>query len=214
MDGPARCRPARHSGLPSRGGLAAGCRLTLDGCDDPVVPGQDERRIGVPETERLGHHGRGQRPGHGPAELGVPPGRDRVHQAAGLSAREGGQPGTDLIGPEGTGERSPVPGVLGAVEREHARPDHLGRGEPGIIDRERPRITHDLDRQVVPGDHPGAQDRYPADRRGRPEPGEHRMRIRLQLSQRDHVRRRSRPGHRHRPSGLKRRVIMRQGNRR
>ena len=67
---------------------------------------------------------------------------------AGLLAGEPSEPGVDLIGPEGTGERSTMAGVLATVEREHARADDPGGGEPGVVDRERPHITHDLDGEV------------------------------------------------------------------
>ncbi len=91
----------------------------------------------------------------------------------------------DLLGPERAGEGRTVAGVPRAVQREHARADHLGRGEPRVVDRERPGVTENLDGQVIPGDQPGAEDRHPAGRGRGAEPGQHRMRIGLQVGQRD-----------------------------
>ena len=90
--------------------------------------------------------------------------------------------------------------MLRAVQREHARPDHLGRGETRVVDRERPRVTQDLHGQVIPGDEPGPEGGHPADRRGGMQPGQRRMRVGLQVGQRDQVhRRRIRRGHRKPP---------------
>ena len=130
------------------GGLAASCGrrgLGLDCGHDPVVPAEDLRRIGRAQTEGLGHDGGRQRPGHGAAELSLTAGLDGRHQPAGLGPGERGEPGVDLLGPEGPGERRPVAGVLRAIQREHARAHHLGRGEPGVVDRERPCITQHVD---------------------------------------------------------------------
>ncbi len=125
---------------------------------DSVVPGQDPAWIGRAKPERLRHDRDGQRPGHGPAQFGRTARLDGRHQAAGLGPGERGEPRVNLVAPEGAVERTPVARVLRAVQREHAGPDHLGRGETRVIDRERPRITQDLHGQVVPGDEPGAED--------------------------------------------------------
>src|SRR5439155_12363736 len=80
------------------------------------------------------------------------------------------------------GERVPVPRVLGAVAGQHARPDDLSGREARIVDRERLRIAHHLKRGLAAGDEPAVQDRHPPDR---PQRCENRMRIRLELLQRD-----------------------------
>jgi len=169
----------------ARGGYPGTCRLGLDRGHDPVVPAEDLPGVGLPEAERLGHDRDGQRAGHRAAELGLAVWLDSADQAFGLGAAERVEPGVDLLRPEGAGKRGPVAGVPRAVQREHARPDDLGRGEPGIIDGERPRVPQHLDGHVIPGDQPGPEDRHPANRGGGPQPGQHRMRVRLQVGQRD-----------------------------
>ena len=134
-------------------------------------------------------------PGHGPAQFGRAVRLDDRHQAAGLGPGEQGEPRVHLVVPEGAVKRTPVARVRRAVQREHARPDHLGRGETRIVDGESPRVAEDRRGQVVPGDEPGAQDRHPADRRSGAQPGQHRMRIGLQVRQRDQAGRRA--GRRH-----------------
>jgi hypothetical protein len=159
--------------------------LGLDGGHDPVVPGEDRGRVGLPEAERLGHDRGRQRPGDRAAELGLSARADGRHQAARLGAGERGEAGVNLLGPEGPGEGAPVPRMLPAVQRQHAGADHGGGGEPRVVDGERPPVAQDLNGEVVPGDEPGPEDRYPAGRRGAAEAGEHRVGIGLQLVQGD-----------------------------
>jgi hypothetical protein len=64
--------------------------------------------------------------------------------------------------------------VLGAVEREHARPDDLGGGEPGVVDGERRWVAKHLQGGVSPGDDESAERRDPADRA---QPSEVGMRV-------------------------------------
>ena len=97
-----------------------------------------------------------------------------------------------LVVPEGAVERAPVARVRRAVQREHARPDHLGGGEARIVDGERARVAQDRHGQVVAGDQPGAQDRDPGGGRRGAQPRQHPMRIALQVGQRDAAGRRTR----------------------
>ena len=114
----------RVSGLigPGPGGgplarrAARGCGFGLHGRHDPVVPAEDRSRIGLPQPEGLRHDRRGQRPGHGAAQLGRASRPDGGDQPAGLVADERFEPGMDLIGPERARERSPVAGMLRAVQ--------------------------------------------------------------------------------------------------
>src|SRR5256885_4297000 len=84
--------------------------------------------------------------------------------------------------PQQLGERVTVPRMLGAVAGQHARPDDLSGREALIVDRERLRVSHHLERRLAAGDEPAVQDRHPPDR---PQRCENRMRIRLELLQRD-----------------------------
>ena len=54
-------------------------------------------------------------------------------------------------------ERAPVARVRRAVQREHARPDHLRGGEPGSSTVNVARVAQDRHGQVVAGDQPGAR---------------------------------------------------------
>src|SRR5256885_7066037 len=84
--------------------------------------------------------------------------------------------------PQQLGERVPVPRVLGAVVGQHARPDDLSGREARIVDGECLRVAHHLERRLAAGDEPAVQNRHPPDRAQR---RENRMRIRLELLQRD-----------------------------
>ena len=159
------------------GALVAG--QAGDAAHDPVVGGQDRVRRQVPQAQRLGHHGDGQRAGNGAAQLGGSVQADRGYQARGLRLGELSEPGRGATTVKRAEERGPVPGVRRAVQGQHARPDHPCRGEPGIVDGEGPRIPHDRDRRRVAGDQPAAEGRHPRHRRTRPQAGQQRMRILL-----------------------------------
>ena len=104
--------------------------------DDRGVPAECRRGIGVLEPERV-HHGDSPTaglPGRGAGR------RDRRASIASrstidLQPDELGEPCTHGVEPERARERLSVPRVLGAVEREHARPDHLSRSRS--VDRRR-----------------------------------------------------------------------------
>ena len=66
---------------------------------------------------------------------------------------------------EPVGERRSVTVVALTVGREHRWSDDLGRGEPGVVDREALWIAHDLDCGAASGDHPGLEGGDPCDRR-------------------------------------------------
>ena len=75
--------------------------------------------------------------------------------------------------------------VLGPVEREHARADHLPGREARVVDRERGGVAHHLHSQVAPGDEPAVQYGHPRHRLGLAQAREQRVRVRLELVQGD-----------------------------
>ena len=83
------------------------------------------------------------------------------------------------------GERIAMAPVLVAVERQHARTDDLCRGEPGIVDREAGCIAHDLDAQVAASDQPAIEDRHPRDGLVLAQARQRRVRVGIELIERD-----------------------------
>src|ERR1039457_2716015 len=67
-------------------------------------------------------------------------------------------------------------GVLGAIEREHARADHPGGREPRVGHGEYRRVAHDAQRQVAAGDQPAAERGQPRHGLAPPGPGGRRVR--------------------------------------
>ena len=67
--------------------------------------------------------------------------------------------------------------VLGAVEREHARADHLPGREARVVDGERLGVAHHLQREVAARDEPAVQRRQPRHRLALAQPGEQRMSV-------------------------------------
>ena len=67
------------------------------------------------------------------------------------------------------------------VLREHARPHDLPRGETGIVDRERRRRAHRLQREIAPRDEPAAERGQPRHRLALAQPREQGMRIEVEL---------------------------------
>jgi hypothetical protein len=161
----------------------------LDGGDDAVIPGEDRGRADLAQAERFGHHGDRQRPGDRPAEFGLALRLDGRYQPVCLGLNERREPRVHRVTAERGAERTAVVRVPGTIQREHARADDPGGRESRVVDRERPRIPEHADREIVAGDQPRAERRHPADRFGRAQPGQHWMRVGLQLGERDHVRR-------------------------
>ncbi len=129
--------------------------------DDPLIPAEHRRAVGVPDTERVRHDGDRQRPGERAAQLGVAGRRQRVDQVLGLvgdDLREARLHGTPAKRDD---ERLAVAAVLRPVETEHAGPDHLAGGEARVVDGERARVAHDLHREVAARDEPAVQRRQP-----------------------------------------------------
>src|ERR1039457_3014230 len=86
-------------------------------------------------------------------------------------------------------------GVLGAIEREHARADHPGGREPRVVHGEYRRVAHDAQRQVAAGDQPAAENGQPRHGLTLPEPGQHRMRVVLEVGESDRRPQREPAGH-------------------
>ena len=92
------------------------------------------------------------------------PGRRKVgDQPASLGITGGGEPFSSIGAEERPGKRVAVAAMLLAVERQHARPDDLGRREPRVVDGEPAGVAHDLDAEVPPGDQPAIEHRDPGD---------------------------------------------------
>src|SRR5581483_4173415 len=115
-------------------------------------------------------------------QLGAPVRRACVEQRVDLVLDERPEPFLHRGGAEGASEGRPVARVLGAVAREHARSDDACRGEALVVDRERLGVAHHGDRELAAGDEPAAQRLDPADR---PDLREERMRVGLELLERD-----------------------------
>jgi hypothetical protein len=75
--------------------------------------------------------------------------------------------------------------VLVAVERQHARTDHLGGREPGVIDGEASGIAHRLDAQVAPRHQPAVEDGNPGDGFMVPQSGQRAVRISIEPLERE-----------------------------
>ena len=137
----------------------------VDRLDDPVVPAEHDR----PAACRAGR-----------ARASPPPRRaGRRSCAAARSARPARRRRSAARSPRrpsavkrsrtassrnGRGERRAVAAVLGAVEREHARPDDAAGREARVVDRERLRRVHHLHREVAPRDEPAVEHRHPRHR--------------------------------------------------
>ena len=76
-----------------------------------------------------------------------------------------------------------MPPVLGAVEREHARPDHLGRREARVVNREPVCVAHDRDAQVAAGHEPAVEGGDPRHRLVLAKAGERLVRIGVELGE-------------------------------
>ena len=103
----------------------------------------------------------------GPAiapEVGRPVRLDRVDQRVDLARDHGREALADGVEPERARERVTVAPMLLAVEREHARPDHLRGRETRVVDRVRLRVAHHLEDEVAPRHEPGVEHRHPRDR--------------------------------------------------
>src|ERR1035438_6448550 len=145
-----------------------------NGLDNGAVPGEDRRGVHLTEPERLGDDCYRKRPGQAGAQVAGARGLHRGHQAAGPGLDEGRHPGPHLRVAEAAGERAAMAGVLGAIEREHARADHPGGREPRVIHGEYRHVAHDAQRQVAAGDQPAAESGQPRHGLALPEPGQHR----------------------------------------
>ena len=72
--------------------------------------------------------------------------------------------------------------VLGAVQRQHARPDHPGGREPGVVDGERPGVAQDAQGQVAARDQPAAENREPGHRLALAQPPQQRMQLAAEIA--------------------------------
>ncbi len=137
----------------------------------------DDARVAAVEAEALGDDGRRQRPGQLGAQLGPlaerrrPAGRLGGDERA-RSARRPGAAGTAAT--YGSRWRA----CVGAVEREHARPDDAGRREPRVVDGER-RPGRAAPRRAAarPVTRYPPMRRHGGDRATPPQPGEVRVRV-------------------------------------
>ena len=150
---------------------------------DPLVPAQHRSDVGVLEAERVRHHRDRQRAGDGAPQLRVAGRLDGVDQPLGLFAHHLREPIAHGGEPERARERFPVPPVLVAVEREHARPDHLAGGEARVVDGEGLRVPHHLHREITPRDEPPVEHGQPGHRLPLAQARQQRVRVVLELLQ-------------------------------
>ena len=170
-------------GVPVASGPSAAS--SRDRADDRVVPGQDGARGHLAQPEHPGHDGHGERCGQAPAQV-APPGRaHHADQPVRFTGHERFQLLVHGGLAERAGERAPVPVVLGAVQREHARSDDPGRREARVVHGEGRAVPHDRQGQVAPGHQPAAQDRHPGDRLSRAQPGQAGVRVIVEVRQPD-----------------------------
>jgi len=184
-DGPLDARPQalerRRRGR-SRRQTGRDCGHT---CDDRVVPAENLVRVLVVEAERADHRGDSKWTSETPPQLRFATRLDRVQQAVRLRADEICETGPHRVESERTGERSPVTCVLGPVEGEHAGSDDLCGRKARVVNRERVRIAHHLEREVPPGHEPATTERrQPRDRLPFPQAAEERMGVPLELRDR------------------------------
>ena len=70
--------------------------------------------------------------------------------------------------------------MLLAVERKHARPDHLGGRETRVVHRVRLLVTHHLEHQITAGHEPGVERRHPRHGLALAQPGKCLVRVLLE----------------------------------
>jgi len=148
---------------------------------DRVIPAEDRGRVRALETERVGGDGRCQRTRQATPQLRAPIGLNRVDQPLRLRLDERGEALSHHVGAELCRERIAVAGVRGTVAREHARPHDPPGGETGIVDRERRRGAHRLQREIAPRDEPAPERGQPRHRLALAQPRGQRLRIEVEL---------------------------------
>ena len=105
--------------------------------------------------------GGGERAREGAPQLGLAVGLDGVDQPVDLGGDDLGEALAHRLQAKRARERRAVALVLVAVEREHARADDAPGREARVVDRERGRVAHDLQREVAAQDEPAAERRQP-----------------------------------------------------
>jgi hypothetical protein len=135
----------------------ASCRDRRDRVDDCAIPAEHRRRLVGSESQRSGHDRGRQRSRELTPQLGAPGRFQRVDQRLGLDCGRPLEPIAHLAGAKRTDERRAMISMRLAVEAEHARPDDLRRREARIVDRERRRVAHRLEHEVMPGYEPAVE---------------------------------------------------------
>ena len=148
---------------------------------DGVVPGQDGCGARALDAEGPGDDPDGQGTGQAAAQLRAPRRLERVDEPVGLGRHRPREALADGLEAKRPHERIAVPGVLVAVEGEHARSHHPARGEARVVDREGGGVAHRPQREVAPGDEPCPERGQPRDRLVGAKPREQRVRIGLEL---------------------------------
>jgi hypothetical protein len=190
-DALARLRDATAEDPQALEGVGAGSGRRLargdagDGGDDRVVPAEHLDRVRRLQPEERGDDSCRERTGKTAPQLGAAVVLERDDQRVDLGLDERRVARAHLGEPERRDERIAMLRVVRTVAREHARADDAARREARIVDRERLVVAHHLDRQLAPGDEPAAERLHPADRA---DLGEERVRVLLELLERDHSR--------------------------
>ena len=176
---PARCSSASAANASVPAGVT-GCPAATPVTESTIASYQPRTRVRVrvPEAEGARDDGGRQRPRELAAQLRAPVRLDRVDQPLGRRLDDSREALAHRVEPERPRERVAVTAVLGAVEREHARPDDLAGREPGIVDREGRRSRASpcsaRSRRVTSQ---AAQRGEPRDRLALAQPREQRMRV-------------------------------------
>ena len=154
LDGGPQLGERRPAGV---GNLAAGRDLGHRR-DDRVVPAQDGAGVGLAQARASASRWR-RRAGRRRHAAAPPRPRARWRRSGGRPRRR--RPSVKrsrtACRRNGPRERRAVALVLVAVEREHARADDAPGREARVVDRERGRVAHDLQREIAAQDEPAAR---------------------------------------------------------
>ena len=131
------------------------------------------------------HHLDRERAGEIAPQVGAAVAFHEPDQPVDLPSHDGREPLVHRLEAKRPREGIAMAPVLLPVEREHARADDLSGREAWIVDREHDRVSHHLQGEVAAGHDPGLQRGDPRDRLVLPEPRERRVRVVLELLERD-----------------------------
>ena len=166
--------------MTGRSNLTSG-RNPVDRRHDLFVPTKDDGRVDVEQVKSGRDDADSERSGNIAPDLCPPPRGQSQYQVASVVLDPLREPLPYLGQTKGGRERIAMAAVFWAIERQHARPHHLGSREAGIIDGEGFGIPHHFDAQVTTGHQPATESGHPRNRLGFPQPGEMGVRVAMKL---------------------------------